>query len=220
MTKPFRNHHEPDLVTGRRCMAVATTRDGYCGSCKATLKRKAVYERTAKRSHNRSMGFCRCGDLPLPGWRTCLRCALLDRESNRRRRERRREIKEERGRLGIASLFGQFGRRRQRAQTRKDEERLERMIEGEHLPPLQPPMLTNTERREHERVEKQAAFVRFYVGNGGNGEKAALAAGYGAESAKRGGRAAHVRAHRLLRDSRILTAIIVETGRVRAELPA
>ena len=53
---------------------------------------------------------------------------------------------------------------------------------------------------------KRREFVMYYVFDG-NGERAALSAGYGAESAKHGGRAAAVRACKLLRDPTIRAAI-------------
>lgn len=205
MPKVCRNHHNPDWVTGRRCMNEATTRDGYCGSCKAKAKHKALYARTRQRSLNRANGLCRCGAEPRPDWRTCHWCHALDQARNRRRREKRRA---EKAFLAQSGIFPTFGRRVQRRLMKLNELMLARGIVR------LPETLTPSERRAKERADRRSAFVQAYVRNGGNGERAALTAGYGVESAKQGGRAAHVRAHKLLRDPSILEAIAVEQARL------
>ena len=65
---------------------------------------------------------------------------------------------------------------------------------------------------------KRAEFVTFYAWSG-NGEQAALAAGYGVESAKRGGRAAAVRACKLLRDPAIRAAVADQRCILETEAP-
>ena len=56
-------------------------------------------------------------------------------------------------------------------------------------------------------TDLQRAFVHHYVANGGNGERAAIKAGYSKESTARGSRAAAVAACRLLKRSDIQHAI-------------
>lgn len=63
---------------------------------------------------------------------------------------------------------------------------------------------------------QRQAFVLAYIENGGRGELAALRAGYSSASAGRGGRAAAVRACKLLKDTEIRRAI----DEIRAERAA
>ena len=111
---------------------------------------------------------------------------------------------------GPEDLWGRNGRRVQRQRRRDDEERTRLGLgPGERLPGQPRPPATATARKR-ERLAKRLAFAAAFVANGGNGEQAALVAGYGATSAARGGRAAHVRAHRLLRDPHVRAMINVE----------
>ena len=59
----------------------------------------------------------------------------------------------------------------------------------------------------------------MYYAVDANGERAALSAGYGAESAKHGGRAAAVRACKLLRDPVIRAALADQRRIIETEAP-
>ena len=65
---------------------------------------------------------------------------------------------------------------------------------------------------------KRLDFVMHYAWSG-NGERSALAVGYGPESAKRGGRAAAVRACKLLRDPVIRAALADQRRIIETEAP-
>ena len=148
---------------------------------------------------NRRRGRCRCGDRPTPGvnrfglpWRTCARCRAVDRAARAKPRAalmaipkefRRYKLKGRRGYLHAVWLY-QCHLRFERRQQRK----------------AAPVLPTLTAQRR--------AFVRFYVEQGKrNGERAALRAGYGVDSAANGGRAAAVYACRLLKRADIQKAI-------------
>ena len=157
---------------------------------------------TYSKARNRRSGQCRCGALPVEGmtargepYRTCARCLSRDR-AYRARRLAAWKTTPRPVRSGITGMPYTPPRRippplRTIRVYQRHVADLRKACEAEPVPSL---------------TDRQAAFVRAYV-ESGNGERAALAAGYGALSASRGGRAAAVAACRLLRRAGIRDAI-------------
>lgn len=166
---------------------------------------------TYTKARNRLLGRCRCGTLPIEGetargepYRTCARCLSKDRAYRARRRAAWKAIPR-------AVRFGITGMP---------------FTPPDRIPPA-PGVIRLYQRHVAERVrpepgpaptltDRQAAFVCVYA-ESGNGERAALAAGYGVLSVSRGGRAAAVAACRLLKRADIRDAIATAKEAVKRE---
>ena len=173
------------------------------------------------RRRNRRRGLCRCGADPTLGRATCARCRSVD--AARRRRQRLRV----RGLPDRALYATAMESRRDSPGARELRRRARKLpLELRHYGPHGLLMPSDDEMRARLRCGKAEtvlartmpgfdtlsgrlqAFVRALATNGGNRTAAALAAGYGAVSASRGGRAAAVAGCRIAKRPYIVAAVV------------
>ena len=160
-------------------------------------RRSRFVQELAKRRKNQDAGLCSCGRPPSSGYRTCTACRSKARLRKRRQREPEGKVRQ------VYSLLPKRFRQIYKgdlsaALWRYQSERKNR---GACVPPRPKPLAFDALSEQRQR------FVAKYVTNGRNGQRAALYAGYGAGSASWGGRAAAVRASRLLKDPEVRRAI-------------
>ena len=162
------------------------------------VERRSRFEHElVKRHENREAGLCPCGRVRSRGYRTCTACRCKARLRKRRQREPERKVRQAHSLL--PKQFRQIHKGDLSAALWRYQS--ERKTRGACVPPRPQPLAFDA------LPERRQRFVAKYVTNGRNGQRAALYAGYGAGSASRGGRAAAVRASRLLRDPEVKRAI-------------
>ena len=194
-----------------------------CWPCAGTgaLRRCRRHDFAALLEHrrrNRARGRCRCGALPDPGYSTCERCRSADTARRRRQRSTARDLPDR-------TLYVEArGVRRDSPVGRALRHRVRVLpLELRRYGPHGLLMPSDAELRAIDHRERTApaqsmpgfdalsgrlqAFVRALVENGGNRTAAALAAGYGAVSAARGGRAAAVAGCRIAKRPYIVAAV-------------
>ena len=152
---------------------------------------------TYAKAWRRRRGLCRCGADPIPGntargkpYRVCARCLEVDR-ALRERLKRAWAAVPRRVRVGVTGmpLAGPVRVPPPLRVSKRYQEHAARLASI--------PGRDHATRAARPLTAKQRDFVDALLSNGGNGEHAALAAGYGLESARSGGRAAAVAACRL-----------------------
>ena len=197
-----------------------------CWQCRGTgtvrLCRHHAFEALrAIRRRNRRRGLCGCGAERTPGFKSCQRCRGSDTARQYRRRAKVRPLADRELRALAQSAradspAGRELRRRLRALP----------PELRRYGPLGLTLPSDADMREPTRAAGRArtapaqpmpgfdalsgrlqAFVRDLVTNGGNGTAAARAAGYGAVSTARGGRAAAVAGCRIAKRPYIVAAV-------------
>ena len=141
------------------------------------------FEAFKRRTKDRlARGVCRdCGKVPVNRWANQSRCALCRHNRGLKRKARNRASPKRKARI--------------EARNRRDFDR--RNLGSIPYPAALMAVPMGSQRRE---------FVTVYALTG-NAEQSAKSAGFGSKSAERGGRAAAVRAHKLLRDPRIRAAV-------------
>ena len=198
MTKrdDVRQNHKLDESV-RQFLLETTTNDGELSTYSVPVagqtdldRRSRFVQELAKRRKNQDAGLCSCGRPPSSGYRTCTACRSKARLRKRRQREPEGKVRQ------VYSLLPKRFRQIYKgdlsaALWRYQSERKNR---GACVPLRPQPLAFDALSEQRQR------FVAKYVTNGRNGQRAALYAGYGARSASKGGRAAAVRASRLLRD--------------------
>ena len=178
------------------------------------------------RRRNRARGLCRCGAAPSPGFMTCARCRTVD---TARRRRQRAAV----GDVPDRKLYSAARESRRDSPLDRELRRRVRKLAPElrRYGPLGLVLPSDAEMRAGPAPERTAparpmpgfdalsgrlqAFVRALVANGGNRIAAALAAGYGAASASRGGRAASVAGCRIAKRPYIVAAVREYRARLR-----
>ena len=162
------------------------------------VERRSRFEHElVKRHENREAGLCPCGRVRSRGYRTCAACRCKARLRKRRQREPERKVRQTYSLL--PKQFRQIHKGDLSAALWRYQS--ERKHRGDCIPPRPKALSFDALSEQRQR------FVTKYVTNGRSGQCAALYAGYGAGSASKGGRAAAVRASRLLRDPEVKRAI-------------
>ena len=206
------------------CSGIGTVAGGArCWPCFGTgeLMRCRLHDFAALQSfrrRNRARDLCRCGAAPTPGFVTCPRCRAVDTARRRRQRAAVRDVPDR-------TLYAAAREPRRDSPLDRELRRRVRVLplELRIYGPLGLLLPSDAEMRRIDHRERTApaqsmpgfdalserlqAFVRALVENGGNRTAAALAAGYGAVSAARGGRAASVAGCRIGKRPYIIAAV-------------